>query len=130
MSGKRINPGPMLYAPEDVAETFVALVRHPTDEVAVGWPARAAQIAYGFAPGPTEHVMGYFVRRSLDRAEPEPRHEGALRRPVPQGTTASGGIRYAKGVPSAGRVNRAIGLAALAGAALLLGSRALARARG
>jgi hypothetical protein len=45
MSGKRIDPGPLLYAPEDVAETFVALVRHPRDEVAVGWPARAAQVA-------------------------------------------------------------------------------------
>jgi hypothetical protein len=49
LSGRRIDPGPLLYAPEDVAETFVALVRRPCDEVAVGWPARAAQIAYALA---------------------------------------------------------------------------------
>src|SRR5215213_599424 len=64
VSGKRIDSGPLIYAPEDVAETFVRLVRRPRDEVAVGWPARAAQIAYALAPGLTEHVLGAFMRRS------------------------------------------------------------------
>jgi short-subunit dehydrogenase len=42
VSGRKLNPGPFLYQPEDVAATFVRLVRHPRDEIAVGWPARAA----------------------------------------------------------------------------------------
>src|SRR5918997_2663965 len=82
VSDRQINPGPLIYAPEDVAETFVSLVRWPRDEVAVGWPARAAQIAYGLAPGPTEHLMGAVMRRALERAAPAPRSEGALMRPV------------------------------------------------
>ena len=41
VSGGKLDPGPLLYQPEDVAETFVKLAWHPRDEVAVGWPARA-----------------------------------------------------------------------------------------
>lgn len=40
VSGKRLDPGPLLYQSEDVAQTFLDLVRMPRDEVAVGWPAR------------------------------------------------------------------------------------------
>ena len=130
VSGKQINPGPLIYAPEDVAETFVALVRWPRDEVAVGWPARAAQIAYSLAPGPTEHLMGAFMRRSLERAAPAPRTQGALLEPVATGRGVSGGWRDRKGLPfSARRTSSAVGIAALAGLALLLGTRAAARAR-
>jgi short-subunit dehydrogenase len=130
VSGKQINPGPLIYAPEDVAETFVALVRRPRDEVAVGWPARAAQIAYALAPGPTEHLMGAFMRRSLERASPAPRTQGALLQPVATGRGVSGGWRDRKGLPfSARRTSSALGIAALAGLALLFGTRAAARAR-
>ncbi len=130
VSGRQINPGPLIYAPEDVAETFVSLVRWPRDEVAVGWPARAAQIAYGFAPGPTEHLTGAFMRRSLERASPAPRTEGALLQPVSTGRGVSGGWRDRKGLPfSARQTSSAIGLVALAGLALLLGTRAAASSR-
>ncbi len=125
MAGKRINPGPLIYAPEDVAETIVRVARSPRDEVAVGWPARAAQVAYMVARGPTERLMGAFVRRALERAEPAPRSEGALLHPVPHGTGVSGGLRERKGVPSAPRTNR-LGVAALGAAALLLGTTAAA----
>ena len=131
VSGKQINPGPMIYAPEDVAETFVALVRWPRDEVAVGWPARAAQVAYALAPGPTEHLMGAFIRRSLERASPAQRTQGALLEPVATGRGVSGGWRDRKGLPfSARQTSSAVGIALLAGLALLLGTRAAARARG
>ncbi|MFC1456148.1 SDR family oxidoreductase [Microvirga arabica] len=131
VSGKRINPGPLIYAPEDVAETFVALVRSPRDEVAVGWPARAAQIAYSLAPGPTEHLIGTFTRRALKRASPAPRTQGALLEPVATGRGVSGGWRDRKGLPfSARQTSRVVGIAALAGLALLLGTRAAARTRG
>jgi short-subunit dehydrogenase len=130
VSGKQINPGPLLYAPEDVAETFVSLVRRPRDEVAVGWPARAAQVAYALAPGPTEHLMGAFMRRSLERASPAPRTQGALLHPVPKGRSVSGGWRDRNGLPfSARQPSRALGIATLAGLALLVGTKAAARLR-
>jgi len=130
VSGRAIDPGPLVWAPEDVAEAFLSLVRWPRDEVAVGWPARAAQAAYALAPGPTEHLMGAVVRRSLARAERAPRTEGALLEPVAQGRGASGGWRARKGLPRSARApSTAIGLAALAGLGLFLGTRALARAR-
>lgn len=130
VSGRQINPGPLIYAPEDVAETFVSLVRWPRDEVAVGWPARAAQVAYAVAPGPTEHLMGAFVRRGLRRAERAPRTEGALLGPVPTGRGVSGGWRDAKNLPhSARQTSTALGLALTAGILLLMGTKSLARAR-
>jgi len=127
LSGKRINPGPLVYAPEDVAEIFVVLVCRPRDEVAVGWPARAGQVAYALAPGPTEHLIGAFARRALRNAEPAPRSEGALMRPTPQGTGVNGGLRERKRGLSGRRLTR-IGLA-LAGAALVLGVTAAAYER-
>jgi short-subunit dehydrogenase len=129
VSGRRIDPGPMLYAPEDVAETFVALVHAPRDEVAVGWPSRAAQIAYAVAPAVTEHGMGAFMRFALEHAAPSPREEGTVLRPGPTGTGASGGWRAAKGVPSASTISRVAGMAMLAGVALLIGTRAAASVR-
>jgi short-subunit dehydrogenase len=128
LSGRQLDPGPLLYAPEDVAETFVSLARHPRDEVAVGWPARAAQIAYALAPQPTERLAGVFMRRALSRADRAPRSEGALLHPTPDGTAASGGWRARKGLPSAGRINRTAGIALVTGAGLALGAT-LARAR-
>jgi short-subunit dehydrogenase len=130
VSGRQIDLGPLIYAPEDVAEAFVSLVGRPRDEVAVGWPARAAQIAYALAPGPTEHLMGAAMRRALRRAPPAPRTQGALLQPVPKGRGVSGGWRDRKGLPfSARRTSNAIGIMALAGLTLLLGTKAVARAR-
>jgi short-subunit dehydrogenase len=130
VSGRQINLGPLIYAPEDVAETFVSLVHRPRDEVAVGWPARAAQIAYALAPGPTERLMGAAMRRALERASPAPRTQGALLQPVPTGRGVSGGWRDRKGLPfSARQTSTAIGIMALAGLALLLGTRAAAHTR-
>ena len=125
MSGKRLDPGPFLYAPEDVAETIVGVARRPRDEVAVGWPARAAQLAYTLARGPTERIVGAIARAALAKADPAPRSEGALLRPDPGGTAVSGGWRARKRVPSAGTISYlALGLA---GAALVLGTAAYAR---
>ena len=123
-AGRRINPGPLLYAPEDVAEAIVGLARSPRDEVAVGWPARAAQAAYALARGPTERLIGAAVRYAYRQAGPTPRTDGALLHPVPQGTEVSGGWRERNRVPSA----RPASLAAAA--VLLLGATAaLAYAR-
>ena len=129
VSGRAIDTGPLVYAPEDVAETFVHLARHPHDEVAVGWPARLAQAAYALAPGPTEHLMGVAIHRALDRAHPAPVTHGALRAPVVERPRASGGWRARKGLPSA-RTLSTLGVAAgAAGLMLLAGTRAAARGR-
>ncbi|GJE49268.1 3-phenylpropionate-dihydrodiol/cinnamic acid-dihydrodiol dehydrogenase [Methylobacterium tardum] len=125
VTGKRLNPGHLFYAPEAVAETFIRLVHHPRDEVAVGWPARLAQVGYALAPYPTEHLMGLGFRGALDRADPGPRTHGALRAPLPQGTGADGGWRARKGVPSAGALS--VGFAAAGACAALLVGAAAAR---
>lgn len=125
VTGKRLNPGHLFYAPEAVAETFIRLVRHPRDEVAVGWPARLAQVGYALAPYPTEHLMALGFRLALDRADPGPRTHGALRAPLPQGTGADGGWRARKGVPSAGALS--VGLAAAGACVALLVGVAAAR---
>lgn len=121
VSGKALNPGPFLYAPEQVAETFVALALRPRDEVAVGWPARAAQLAYTVARGPTERLMGATMRRALARADPAAFDPGGLMQPGSDRDAADGGLRRKKHVPSAGTIDVAAGiLLALGGAALLL----------
>src|SRR4051812_29461383 len=95
-AGRRINPGPLLYAPEDVAEAIVGLARSPRDEVAVGWPAPAAPTAYVLARGATPRLIGAAVRYAYRKAGPTPRTDGALLHPVPQGTEVSGGWREAQ----------------------------------
>ena len=121
-SGRRINPGPYLYAPETVAETIVGLALRPRNEVPVGWPSRAAQRAYGLAPQLTEYAIGAVIRGALRRAETGPVVEGAIRHPVSVGTSASGGWRDQKGVPDAHRMNGIV--LATAGAAACLGAMA------
>ena len=121
-SGRRINPGPYLYAPETVAEAIVGLALRPRDEVPVGWPSRAAQRAYGLAPQMTEHLVGTLARRALRRADAAPLVEGAVLHPTSEGTSATGGLRRRKGMPDAHRINK-VALTA-AGAALCLGALA------
>jgi NAD(P)-dependent dehydrogenase (short-subunit alcohol dehydrogenase family) len=125
LSGRRINPGPFLYAPEDVAHTIVGLAIHPRDEVAVGWPARVAQVAYTLAPRPTEWVVGSAMSAVLRHADSAPPYEGALLNPVPQGTATAGGWRERNHVPSARTLTR-LGLACI-GAAFFFASVSYAR---
>jgi hypothetical protein len=73
--------------------------------------------------------MGAFMRFVLKRAAPAPREEGTVMAPAPVGKKASGGWRDAKGLPSASTISRIAGMALLAGAALLIGTRASAKAR-
>jgi hypothetical protein len=125
VSGRRIDPGPLLYQPEDVAETFVDLARHPKDEVAVGWPAKAGQISYAIAPRPTEQLMASAFRFLLRRAEPTAKTEGTMLVPRAEGTETSGGWLMRKGIPSAGQINK---VAAIGGiAALMVGAIAMSR---
>lgn len=118
MSGRRLDPGPLLYQPEDVAETLVRLVRRPRDEVAVGWPARAGQVAYALAPRATERFLGAGLRFLLGRARKAPKSAGTMMEPARWGRTASGGWLARKRLPPAIQMTQlaaaTIGFAALA----------------
>jgi short-subunit dehydrogenase len=130
LSGRSLDPGPLLYAPEDVADTFLRLVRHPRAETMVGWPSRAAQLAYALAPTWTEHAIGTAIRGMLSRADAAPRTEGTLLKTNRKGKAVSGGWRERKGLPhSAATVSRTVGLAALAGAVAIGLGIAAGRAR-
>lgn len=125
MSGRHIDPGPLLYQPEDVAEAFVELVRRPRDEVAVGWPARAGQISYAMAPRPTEQLMASAFRFLLRRARPAARTEGTMLVPKSEGVGTTGGWLMGKGIPPAGQISK---LAVVGGiAALAVGAIAMSR---
>ena len=107
VSGKHIDPGPFLYTAEDVARAIVGLARRPRGEVAVGWPARAGQVAYSVAPRITELAMGAVFRWLVRRAGPAQRSEGALLTPLAAGREASGGALARKGLPPAGTISAA-----------------------
>jgi short-subunit dehydrogenase len=117
MSGRTLDPGPLLYQSDDVADTFVRLVRAPRDEVAVGWPARAGQIAYAMAPQATENVVGAAFHFLLSRARSAKSSEGSMIEPGPQGRSVDGGWLARKQLPPAGVIST--GLAALGIAACL-----------
>lgn len=120
VSGRNLDPGALQWRPADVAETFVRLAMHPRDETAVGWPARAGQVAYAVARGPTERAMSLVFRTLLSRARRAPHSRGALLQPIPEGTGTDGGWLRAKGLPSASVLSAgiaaggALGLVALA----------------
>jgi len=129
LSGRALEPGGSFIAPEEVARVIVRLALHPRDEVAVGWPATAARVAYALAPNTTARATGAAMRRFLRNSKPAPRTEGALMAPVPEGTTASGGFRERQarnrgGVLEALRPRGAAGMA-LAGGAMILGAELL-----
>lgn len=115
-SGRNLDPGPLLYRPEQVAETFVRVAQRPRDEVAVGWPARAGQLAYAIMRAPTERIMAVAVQSLLARAKPAPVTSGAMMTPVSQGTAASGGWLARKQLPSASTLT-AMGIGAALGLA-------------
>lgn len=124
-SGHRIGTGPFVYTSDEVAQEIVRLAIYPRDEVVVGWPARAAQIAYSVARRPMEWAVATAMRILLRRAEPAPAYEGALMQPVPYGTSASGGWRKRYSVPSATMITR-IGLACI-GMAVMFTAMAASR---
>lgn len=125
-SGLSLDPGPLLYLPEEVAETFVKVVRRPRAETAVGWPATATKLAYAAAPRLTELGADVVIRASLSRAKPAPKTSGAVLAPSPAGRVASGGWLKSKKLPSA-RVLSALAVAGLGVAAAGLTATTLAR---
>ncbi|MGC2778913.1 MAG: hypothetical protein WA418_25110 [Bradyrhizobium sp.] len=100
-----------------MAETFVDLIHHPRDEVAVGGPARLGQMSYALAPRPTDRLIGAAFRTLLSRAKPAPRSKGALLAPVAAGAQSDGGWLARKRLPPADQLTKialGVGAAALA----------------
>lgn len=128
MTGKRLDPGPLLYQSDDVAETFVNLVRAPRDEVAVGWPARAGQMAYAVAPKLTEYLLGGAFRFLLSRARRAPISEGSMIEASPPGTSVDGGWLARKQLPPAGIISNGLAVVGIAACAAFAAS-AIARPR-
>lgn len=124
VSGRRLDPGPLLYQSEDVAQTFLHLVRAPRDEVAVGWPARAGQLAYAVAPEITENILGATFRWLLSRARPAPVSEGTMIEAGPQGTSVDGGWLARKQMPPAGVLSTGLVVLGIAACLALAASRA------
>jgi hypothetical protein len=125
MSGHTLDPGPLLYQSEDVARTFLDLVRQPRDEVSVGWPARAGQIVYAVAPRFTENLLGSAFRFLLSRAGFAPKNPGTLIEPALRGTATHGGWLAQKKMPPAGAISRLVTVVAVAGVAAALLSRTI-----
>lgn len=117
VSGRVLNPGWPILAPESVAEAMVSLASHPRDEVSVGWPTRIAKAAYGLAPLTTERVLGAYLRRYVRNGNPEPKTLGNLFEPVQLGRGAGGGWRKSDGFPPFAKLAVA-GSLVCAGAAL------------
>ncbi|MFK4487619.1 SDR family oxidoreductase [Bradyrhizobium sp. USDA 336] len=123
-SGRRLDPGPLLYQSEDVAQTFLRLVRAPRDEMAMGWPARAGQLAYAIAPEITENILGAAFRWLLSRARPAARNEGTLLEAGPQGTSVDGGWLVRKQVPPAAVLSKGLVVLGIAAGLAFAASRA------
>ncbi|MGX4769643.1 SDR family oxidoreductase [Bradyrhizobium guangdongense] len=128
MSGKRLDPGPLLYQSEDVAQIFLSLVRAPRDEVAVGWPARAGQIGYALAPRLTEYLTGGAFRFLLSRARRAPISEGSMIEASSPGTSVDGGWLARKQLPPAGVISKGFAVVGIAACVALVAS-AVARPR-
>jgi short-subunit dehydrogenase len=124
VSGRRLDPGPLLYQPEDVAETFLTLVRTPRDEVAVGWPARAGQFSYAIAPRLTENLVAMAFRFLLSRARPAPNSLGTVIQAGPPGTTVDGGWLARKQIPPAGVISKGLAVLGIAAALGFVASQA------
>jgi len=122
MSGKKLDPGPLLYQAEDVAQAFLRLVRAPRDEVAVGWPARAGQMAYAVVPKLTEVLLGGTFRFLLSRARRAQVSEGTMIEASPRGALVDGGWLARKQIPPAGVVSKGLALLGLAACVALVAS--------
>jgi NAD(P)-dependent dehydrogenase (short-subunit alcohol dehydrogenase family) len=92
-SGRGIKVPSPPSAPEDVARALVGLAMKPRREVGVGAPSWLVELSMAVAQGPTERGFGRQMSKGLFTDRPTGRSEGAVMRPMPEGTGASGGWR-------------------------------------
>ena len=113
-TGRVVKPAPPVFPAQKVADTLVAVARHPRPTTMVGWSASLLRWSYVVAPG----VVGRASRRLFDtyfrQAEPVRNGENSLftPRPAPYGTGISGGWRP----PTTPRNGQWVGAAVVAAA--------------
>ncbi|WP_207477904.1 SDR family NAD(P)-dependent oxidoreductase [Arenibaculum pallidiluteum] len=126
-SGREIRAMQPASRPEDVAEAMVNLALRPRREVGIGAPAWLVELGMAVAQGPIERQMGRSVRRQILGGRPGRRSsDGALHRPMPEGTGETGGWRPAE---DRGRTRRGGAMAGALALAVPLGIAALYRYR-
>ncbi|TGD79627.1 SDR family oxidoreductase [Hymenobacter wooponensis] len=114
--GRVIKPAPPVFPAQKVADTIIAVAKHPRRATMVGWPAYAMRWSYALAPG----LVGRLSRRLFDtyfrQAESASISENSLfeSRAAPYGNGISGGWRR----PAKPRNGQWIGVAVAVGAAL------------
>jgi short-subunit dehydrogenase len=113
-SGKAVRAMPPVYAPEDVADAIVGLIRHPRREVRVGNVGRMIAMRTLMPAALSERMLASRVEKKhfQDRAiEPS---RGNLFQPMPEFNAVHGGWMQDSGGPRA--ANRlAVSLAVVAG---------------
>lgn len=97
-TGREVKPGAFATPPEDVADTIVALARHPRHEVMVGLLGKIARVQHRLAPRAVEWALERGISAYFSRARPEPRSDGNLFAATPGPMTVHGGF----GGPSKG----------------------------
>lgn len=115
--GRVVKPAPPVFPAQKVADTLVAVARHPKPTTMVGWSASLLRWSYAVAPG----VVGSASRRLFDtyfrQADPAPIGENSLfaPQPAPHGTGISGGWRPPTTPRNGQWVGAAMAAAAVAG---------------
>ncbi|WP_324676971.1 SDR family oxidoreductase [Hymenobacter sp. GOD-10R] len=114
--GRLIKPAPPVFPAQKVADTLLAVARHPRPTTMVGWPAYVMRWSYALAPGPVGRLSRRLFDTYFQQADPAPVSEGSLftPQPAPHGTGISGG--WAK--PTKPRNGQWLGAALAAGLAV------------
>ncbi|QNP51229.1 SDR family oxidoreductase [Hymenobacter qilianensis] len=85
-SGKVVKPAPPIFAPQQVADTLVALAQRPRPSVMVGWSGRVMRVLRAVAPNVTQWSMLRFFKLAQRNADPAPVSEGSIFAPSPPPT--------------------------------------------
>lgn len=98
-TGHQGKPMPPVYDPKDVIEAVANTIKHPKEEVVVGFMNKLMAFMHSIAPGLTERISAYNTHTTqMVAADPAPPTDGNLYTPVQEGA----GIR---GTPEERRQN-------------------------
>jgi len=91
-TGHEPAPVPPLYDPQIVVDTLMRLVQRPEDEVVVGAAGKIFSVMHNLMPTMVEHYLAdQTYKAQMEKAPPAPHSEGAVIRPMDQGSDLHGG---------------------------------------
>lgn len=90
-TGREIQALSPAKPPEQVADAILSLIERPRREVGVGAPPWLLELGMAVAQGTVERIMAKQTAKSLLTSRRGPRSDNALIRPVPAGTSVTGG---------------------------------------